>query len=82
MFFESLLSFTKNHYGPPKFFLFFFGPLLKKFAHHCSSVFSWNWKWTDSSTTRFEAFQTIRNRPGTYVIVQKSVISCVNVCID
>jgi len=21
-----------NHYGPPNFF---FGPLLKKFAHHC-----------------------------------------------
>ena len=32
IFFESLLSFIINHYGPP---IFFFGPLLKKFAHHC-----------------------------------------------
>ena len=27
------MSFIINHYGPPKFF---FGPLLKKFAHHWS----------------------------------------------
>ena len=32
IFFESLLSFIINHYGPP----IFFGPLLKKFAHHWS----------------------------------------------
>ena len=37
IFFESLLSFIINHYGPPKLFSFFGGgPLLKMFAHHWS----------------------------------------------
>ena len=33
--------FLINYIGPPKVFFLSFGPLFKKFAHHCSIQLAW-----------------------------------------